>query len=175
MKNLVVVLKDKKFMSSLLALIVIVLLSMTFGSCTKDESLNYYEQPKFVEDPPEALAGNKYQAYVTMDDVQTAKLAGMYTINRTEQVYFDEYGNKVIDRNSETLELYKIKARHYWNWDKNIQYASTWREEYEIPGYLVASIKERLKNVSYVICQINYVVNEDDHIGLGQAITSFNY
>ena len=154
-----------KIFLRMIIVIVIVLASLT--SCQKDEDPYRRE---FVNEAPSGMEENRFQAYVDFGNLQNAEFVGTYRTRVSDNSYVDNYGNMIINYYNVDTDIYKIKARKYWNWLQGYQYISNYTEEYQISSSVLNQIRQQLKNKDFVICHRKFVSGENDYTGLGLLI-----
>lgn len=153
-------------------LVVLFVLIIGFSSCQKIDEINYYEKPMEVNNPPAKLTGNKYQAYVNIEDLDNADYVANI-IQTYESYYFDENGQKVINKNNYETLIYKIRVRHYWGWESGIQYISTGYVDAQMDQNVFEQIRTKLKNTKYVIVGKYLIQNGKQYTNAEYQLTGF--
>lgn len=149
----------KKFILSLLALVAIVVLSMTFGSCTKDESFQTLDSILRTDNPPADMFesdynyGEYYYVFIENDDIQNIKLYGNVQVG-TES-HFDMNTGAFVTNNF-YQEFYKISAKKYFGlYKKGQTVVSVSTDFYLIPAYELEQVRILIKRKDATVLKIN--------------------
>jgi hypothetical protein len=140
-----------------------------FASCKKMDT-NPFNEPNFVEDQPIALRDVNDRVYIDADDLRFPKNPATFQDENINE-YYDNWGQKVIEKSYVNTTYCTIKSRDYWGWDLNSEYASTYRLKYQLRSDVYAQIEEALKNTHHIICYKQKVWDRWDRFGYGMEIT----
>lgn len=155
-------------MKTRVILIAIILIGF-FTSCEKMDT-NPLNEPSFTEDQPTALKDVNDRVYIDINDLQGAKNPATFQDENTNE-YYDNWGQKVIERYYSSITYCTIKSRDYWGWDNKIEFASTYRLKYQLRSEVYDQIEEALKNTHHIICYKQRVWDRWDRFGYGWEIT----
>lgn len=150
------------------AFLLLIAISFAFviSSCQDQTEENLVYKPKEVVEPPEALAWNRSQAYVTAEDVLGAEYVGINTTNMT--YYNEENGETIVTHENTSIDIYKIKARKYYGWDKTVEYVSSYKETYQISASVLSFVRNRVKEAGFAICRKRLPNDESNYTGLDE-------
>lgn len=151
-----------------ISFLVVISIFMLF-SCKKMEN-NPFNEPVFTEDQPIELKDVNDRVYIDINDLQGIKNPVTFQDENTNE-YYDNWGQKVIERYYVSNTYCTIKARDYWGWLENVEYASNYRLKYQTRLDVYAQIEEALKNTHHIICYKQRVWDRWDRFGYGYEIT----
>lgn len=141
-------------------------------SCSVEEEICI--NPTFVQEPPSEESWNSKKAYVEAKDLQTIKYVGNFCTD-VSTFYELEEGKASVDHHFFYEDIYQINASRYWNWHDGKEYASAFKEGYEISATVLSSIKDRVEDANFAICSRRVISGSDDHVGLGLEIYGVDF
>jgi hypothetical protein len=162
-----IILKNKEMRTKIL--FIAILLIGFFGSCKKMDT-NPFNEPNFVEDQPVALKDVNDRVYLDASDLQSAKSPMTFQDENTNE-YYDNWGQRVVEKYYVNTTYYTMKSRDYWGWSLNVEYASTYKLKYQIRSDVYSAVEEALKNTHHIYCYKQKVQGQFDRFGYGVEIT----